>query len=144
MNEANAPVLCLLWGKVKVATEVENSAKGKGNEASLPPESYKIPTADELSELIHVDNSLDELRDLTTMQLAERQEESLKKMHIRNILLSEERRNRLRDFQQSDPQHHLRHLSNENQRHPYFEERENDILESIVIDPKKFIDGLLS
>lgn len=49
MNEANAPVLCLLWGKVKVATEVENSAKGKGNEASLPPESYKIPTADELS-----------------------------------------------------------------------------------------------
>ena len=92
-------------------------------------------------ELIHVDNSLDELRDLTTMQLAERQEESLKKMHIRNILLSEERRNRLRDFQQSDPQHHLRHLSNENQN---FEERENDILESIVIDPKKFIDGLLS
>eukprot|EP00093_Oithona_nana_P005419 05419.XXX_148718_149321_1 [CDS] Oithona nana genome sequencing. len=77
MNETNAPVLCLLWGKVKVATEVENSAKGKGNEASLPPESYKIPTADELSELIHVDNSLDELRDLTTMQLAERQEESL-------------------------------------------------------------------
>ena len=86
-------------------------------------------------ELIHVDNSLDELRDLATMQLAERQEESLKKMHIRNILLGEERRNRLRDFQQSDPQHHhLRHL----------EEEENDILESIVIDPKKFIDRVLS
>ena len=49
VNDANAPVLCLLWNKVKVATEVENSAKGKGNEQGLPAESYKIPTADELS-----------------------------------------------------------------------------------------------
>ena len=96
-------------------------------------------------ELIHVDNSLDELRDLATMQLAERQEESLKKMHIRNILLAEERRNRLRDFQEP---RNLQNLSNEDQihqqRNPQQEERENEILESIVIDPKKFIDRVLS
>ena len=49
-----------------------------------------------------MDNSLDELRDLATMEIAERQQESLQRMHIQNVLKSEERQNRLRDFQSQE------------------------------------------
>ena len=86
-------------------------------------------------ELIHVDNSLDELRDLATMQLAERQQESLKQMHIRNILMAEERRNRLRDFQEfSDLQNSDNTIYY--QRIPNYE-----VTESIVIDPNSLTKG---
>ena len=49
-----------------------------------------------------MDNSLDELRDLATMEIAERQQESLQRMHIQNVLKAEERQNRLRDFQSQE------------------------------------------
>ena len=87
-------------------------------------------------ELIHVDNSLDELRDLATMQLAERQQESLKQMHIRNILMAEERKNRLRDFQEAATD--LQNSGNTiyYQRIPNYE-----VTESIVIDPNSLTKG---
>ena len=71
-----------------------------------------------------MDNSLDELRDLATMELAERQEESLKRQHIRNILQAEETRNRLRDFQGQEI------AKNANQA-----KMASKLMESITIDP---------
>ena len=71
-----------------------------------------------------MDNSLDELRDLATMELAERQEESLKRQHIQNILQAEESRNRLRDFQGQE----IAKTANQ-------AKMASKLMENIVIDP---------
>ena len=70
-----------------------------------------------------MDNSLDELRDLATMEIAERQQASLQRMHIQNVLENEENQNRMRDFQSQE----IAKDSNQSQ-------MARKLMESIVID----------